>query len=188
MPAPNSAKHLIHDTLTLPPAAMSSMTGRLRLPPAEGQNQSHGEGHADERRSAIGDERQGHALGRKQRNIDAHVDDRLQAEDDAQPAHGKRRKRIGLNLCPLQYAHDDEGEQHHQADAGDQPNSSPTTAKVKSVWASGRILLRFAAAGARAQQAAILEGLRRRIDLKRVALVGIEEAVDARGDMRAPVS
>ena len=64
------------------------------------------------------------------------------------------------------------------------PNSSPTTAKVKSVWASGQHQLRFAAARSGAHETAILEGLHRRIDLEGVALVGVEEAVDARMHMR----
>jgi hypothetical protein len=64
------------------------------------------------------------------------------------------------------------------------PNSSPMTAKVKSLWASGSTCLAEPPPGTGTEQLAVVERLAGGVDLEGVALVGTEEAVDARGDMR----
>ena len=63
------------------------------------------------------------------------------------------------------------------------PNSSPATAKTKSVWLSGMMRLTVPSPGPDAEPAAVHDRLAAHVDLERVALAG-QEAVDAAGDMR----
>ena len=68
------------------------------------------------------------------------------------------------------------------------PNSSPVTAKMKSVWASGRMRLTVPFARPLAEPAAGQETVERGVDLKRIddaaAGAGIEEFQDAGAHMR----
>ncbi len=58
------------------------------------------------------------------------------------------------------------------------PNSSPSTAKMKSAWASGRVSLTAPSPGPLADQAALLEGLERPPDLVAVPAAAEQEAID----------
>ena len=60
------------------------------------------------------------------------------------------------------------------------PNSSAVTAKMKSVWASGRMRLTVPSPGPRPSQPPLREGFQGRVDLEGVARGLVEEALDAR--------
>ncbi len=64
------------------------------------------------------------------------------------------------------------------------PNSSAVTAKMKSVWLSGRMRFTVPSPGPLPEPAALHEALDGGVDLEGVAGLRVEEAVDARGDVR----
>ena len=72
----------------------------------------------DQRRAAIGNERQGHALGRHQVQIDRHVDRALNAEQHDEAGSRETAERILVARRREQAAQHDEGEQRDDQHAG----------------------------------------------------------------------
>ena len=89
-----------------PPMKSSSPSCCGRVP---GHRQQHAEADArrDQRRAAIGDQRQRHALGRQQTHRDAHVDHRLHAEEHGEPGAGEPDEGVALAHEAEQRADDD---------------------------------------------------------------------------------
>src|SRR5580704_3942166 len=77
----------------VPPPAINTRTQLLDLPRDVEQHANQSE-HDEERRSAIGDEREGDALCRHQREHDADIKERLNQNGRRDPESEKARKRI----------------------------------------------------------------------------------------------
>ena len=75
----------------------------------------------DQRRAAVADEGQRHALGRQQPHRDAHVDHRLHPEDAGQPGAGEPDEGIALVHQPQQRAHGHERVEQDDHEHQDQP-------------------------------------------------------------------
>ncbi len=91
---------------------------------------------------------------------------------------------VGLLRGLGQAAQHDEGEQSEQDEAGDQPIFLGGHGEDEVGVGVGQHVLHRALAGPSAEPAAMEEGVERAVGLVGVAGGGIEEAVDARGDVR----
>ncbi len=125
-----------------------------------------------------------HALGGEQPDIHRHVDQRLKAEQHDEAGHGVPDEAVGLLRGLGQAAQHDEGEQSEQDEAGDQPVFLGGHREDEIGVGVGQHVLHRALARAPAEPAAMQEGIERAVGLIGVAGGGIEEAVDARGDVR----
>ena len=65
----------------------------LRPLPRDGQREAHGQRHGEQRRAAIGDEGQGHALGGQQGHSHAHIDEGLHGRDHRKARARKLRRK-----------------------------------------------------------------------------------------------
>jgi len=150
----------------------------------EPEQKAHGQRHGQQRGAAIGDKRQRHALGGEQADIDRHVDQGLQAEQHDEAGHGMADEAVGLLRGLGQAAQHDEGKKIEQDEAGDQAVLLGGHRKDKVGVGVGQHVLHRALARAPAEPAAMQEGVERSVGLIGVARSRIEEAVDARGDVR----
>src|SRR6185295_13897317 len=77
-----------------------------------------------------------------------------------------------------------EGEEENEDDAGEKAEFLAEHGEDEIGMGVGKNALGRSPAGAGAEETAVVERLKGRIDLEGVALVGAQEPVDARGDMR----
>ena len=105
--------------------------------------------YSQRRRAASRYKGQSHALGRKQTHVDTHVDQGLQAEYEGKAFDRKPRSGVRFLASLEQRAQNDEGEKGGSARQAITPYSSATTAKMKSVWASGNTILMVPSPGPR---------------------------------------
>ena len=157
----------------------------LVLRPLAGQRQQHAEAEraGDQRRPAVGDQRQRHALGRQHPHRDADVDQRLQPEPDREPGAGEPDERIALAHQPEQRAHDDRHVERHDDDAEDQPELLGGDRDDEVGVRVRQRPLHRAVADADPEKAALLDRAGRIADLGARIDLGREEAVDAPRDV-----
>ena len=152
--------------------------------PRQAEDKAHGQRHGEKRGAAIGDEGQRHALGGEQSDIHRHVDQGLDAEQHDEPGGGVANEPVLLLRCLGQAAQHDESEQQQQNETGDQPILLRRHGKDEVGMRVRKHVLHRALAGAAAEPAAMKKRVERLVGLIGVAGRRIEEAVDARGDMR----
>ena len=149
--------------------------------PAPRQRQQHAERdrHRQHRGAARGNEGQRDALGGQQPDVDAHIDQRLQPEQERQPLDRQPRRRVRLLRRRDQRAHDDEGEQSEQHEAGDDAVLLGDDGEDEVGVRIGQRRLDRALARAAAEEAAFGERLDGAVELRVVAGRRREELVDA---------
>ena len=91
--------------------ASRSAVGRLRV---SAMQEAHAEAERQQRRAAVGDERQRHALGRHGAQVDRHVDPALHAEHDDEAGRGEAAERVLVARGEPKAAHHDEAEEGDQ--------------------------------------------------------------------------
>ena len=151
---------------------MSSISccGRLRV---IASSTPRPEPRGDQRRAAVGDQRQRHALGRQQPHRDADVDHRLHAEQHREPGAGEPDERVALAHEPQQRADHDGEVERHDDDAEDQPELLGGDRDDEVGVRVRQRPLDAAVADADPEEAALLDGVRRVADLgQRIDLRG----------------
>ena len=157
-----------------------STSGRLRV---SAMRKPMPRPSASKRRSAVGDERQRHALGGDGAQIDGHVDPALHAEHQRQPRSGEAAERILVAQGEPQAAHDDEAEEGDQREAGDHAEFLAGDGEDEVGVRVGQNALVDALARPAPEPAARENALQRGVDLERVdhaaGGIGIDETQHA---------
>ncbi len=125
-----------------------------------------------------------HALGRHQVQVHGHGDRRLQAEQETQSRHREPSERIFLAHRMRERAQHDESEERDENKAEHDTELFGGHREHEIRMAVRQDAFHRPLARPAAEPAAAHERLQRRVDLERVARARIEEALDARGDVR----
>ena len=107
----------------------------------------------------------------------------MQAELDQQPGDGEQDEQVVFLEHAGKSAQHHEGKQRHDHETGEEAEFLAGDGEYEVAVGVGKDLLDRAFAGAAPQHAAVHEGLERGVHLVAVAGAGVEETVDAAGDV-----
>ena len=147
------------------------------------QRETHGQGDGEKRRTAIGDERQGHALGRQQRHRHAHIDEGLHGRHHRQSRARQLAEGIARIGGAQQQPHGEKAEQGGDDGAKHQAEFLARHRENVIGMGVGNAVFDGARAGADAGKTAMGESLERQSRL--IADVGRSSDIAPRGDGHA---